>query len=149
MSRAYFVVRNQCFSFLHATNISGFSGYQSIFPGLLSYSGSPGVFILVVIHAQPKALSCDLPTRDRISSRPRRNMACGKWHSQQNTPYGNGSRWLQAREIPGTPLTVGDGSDLSNQEYNGIVPSQLPAASRVDIRRTVLDRDVVCKALLR
>jgi hypothetical protein len=46
-------------------------------------------------------------------------------------------------------LTVGDGSDLSNQEYNGIVPSQLPAASRVDIRRTVLDRDVVCKALLR
>jgi hypothetical protein len=32
----------------------------------------------VVIHALPKALSCDLPTRDRISSRPRRNMACGK-----------------------------------------------------------------------
>jgi len=80
------------FPFLDQTNISGISGYQSAFPGLqlcqalqrfsFSYQSRPA-----------KALSCDLPTRDRISSkRPRRNMACRKYPSPVSNIHFDGSK---------------------------------------------------------
>jgi hypothetical protein len=54
--------------FLYASNISGLSGYQSAFPGPQLFPGFPEIFFLV-LSRPAKAQSCDLPTRDRISSK--------------------------------------------------------------------------------
>jgi hypothetical protein len=106
--------------------------------------GSSEVFFLVCQSRPAKAPSCDLPTRDRISSKgPRRNMACGKYpaHSATSTFHGSKPGYLR-----GIPLAVGTLLDCPiikdfHKEYSIWHSSQL--ISRLDFLRTVLDRDVV------
>ena len=118
------------------------------FPGPLSYSGSPGGFFLVLSFTPCQRLY-------HVTCPPVTGFHPGPgeiWPVVSSTVSKYFIwKWLQMAPSQRNPRNSVDRWGRFRFVQSGIqwdCPSQLPAASRVDFRRTVLDRDVVCKALL-
>jgi hypothetical protein len=115
--REYHVVRKQCFPFLRATNVSGFPWIPIRCPRSQLYQALR-TFSFSCCQPRPaKALSCDLPTRDRISSK-----GPAKYGLVVSTQQNKWNWLLQAGKLQGTTSAVHDFPDcpiirISTEEH--------------------------------
>jgi hypothetical protein len=103
--REYHVVRKQCFFFSSRNQHLWIFWIQIRFSRSPGLPGFPEIFFLVCQSRPPKAPSCDLPTRDRISSK-----GPGEIWPMVSATYPVSDKipsWLQAEYLRHFPLAVG------------------------------------------